>query len=591
MSIVSKHSWLFRCLLLVALCMLGSSPAAQPSAAWADAPANKVLPSIAEVIANLNSDQFEVRRRASEVLHSLADRPEAQAELAIALERLLLSPETPYEVRALCEPLMLRLPAPDDASQPEPTLEDIDQLLRNVDAPSYGQRVGAAVRLKWIATRSARLAEVVAARLKRPLADPQLTTDSRRRLAQVREAAWLSWLASDPAGWTPPQATDHDVQQWLDTLTSASASNVAQEAALRELTDLVVVDAWAPKLRTVVEERLKDANLPPEAIERLTLISDLTRPAMAAEIWEDRQNHTLQYLLVDVPQFPDQAPRATHFSQIDDNTAHCVSGNSLASGDYPVGVAIPVTHPLAEYKETRMFQLVNLPNARRRLLYDRQQLKVEEAKRLRGLSERTTAWFTNQKRCLTEREIALLRQLDGATVSRFAGPYLLSIDDQPKVEPEEFPFGGRNSRHALLCAVLIESGTHEALADLTTALEKDRLPKPSEDLRYHVGWVAAFAIAERDPWPGLDAWLASLLDKGQTISTASDPPPEVGATAAAILLVRHGAATADFGVLDVNDQDLRGLGIPASRFSTPAARQQVIEWWQREKAKPKAAGA
>jgi hypothetical protein len=29
------------------------------------------------------------------------------------------------------------------------------------------------------------------------------------------------------------------------------------------------------------------------------------------------------------------------------------------------------------------------------------------------------------------------------------------------------------------------------------------------------------------------------------------------------------------------------LGVPASRFKTPAARQQVLEWWQHHKEKLK----
>ena len=311
---------------------------------------------------------------------------------------------------------------------------------------------------------------------------------------------------------------------------------------------------------------------------------------MVAEIWEDRTNSTLQYLLVDVPQFP-EGELATHFDRIDDATSHCASGNSLAPGDYPVGVAIPITHPQADYRDNRMFDLINLPNARRRMLYDRVQLKVDPAVRLRELSERTTAWMTAQKRILSEREIALLKQLDGEVVSRFAGPYLLSIDDRPKAEPEEFQFGGRGSRHALLCAVLIEVGTHDVLPSLVEAARRGRLPPPTEELRYHVGWLAAFAIAERDPWPGLDEWLASIVDIAQPISTLGDPPPEVGATAAAKLLTRHGENLTDFGVAEVNDQDLRGLGIPASRFTTPEARKQVLEWWQRHKEPVKAAGA
>jgi hypothetical protein len=564
---------------------------------------------MAKCVAELNSDHFDVRRHGAEALQALAQQPSAQAALAIELERLLLAPDTPYEVRALCEPILSRLPPPAEENSPPIALEEIYSLMQDVDAASYGQRMGAALRLQWIAKRNPQWAATVAEKLKQRLQDPQLTSDTRRRLAEVREAAWVRWLASDPANWAAPTATEKQVETWLQTLISTTASAVEQESADRELTDLVVYEAWAPKLRTAVEKLLQSPDLSSEAIERLTRLSDLSRPAMVAEIWHERTNNTLQYLLVDVPQYPEGALRATHFNRIDDTTAHCVSGNSLAPGDYPVGVAIPITHPEADYSEVRMFQLMNLPNARRRLLYDLVQLKLSPEQRLHELSERTTAWMTAQKRCLSEREIALLRHLDGAIVSRFAGPYLLSIDDQPKTEAELAQFAGSASRHTLLCAVLVEIGTHEVLPSLVEAARRDRLPVPTEEpaprngplddnrrdvppgLRYHFGWLAAFAIAERDPWPGLDEWLAGILDVSQPISKLPDPPPEVGATAAAMLLTRHGENTADFGVAEVADQDLRGWGIPASRFTTPAARQQVREWWQKRQTQPKAPGA
>ena len=160
---------------------------------------------------------------------------------------------------------------------------------------------------------------------------------------------------------------------------------------------------------------------------------------------------------------------------------------------------------------------------------------------MRELSERTTAYFLDRKQCLAEREIALLRQLDPTVVSRFVGPYLLAVDDQPKAEPEDFQFGGRTSRHVLLCAVLAEIGTHEALPGLVEAGRRGRLPPPSDDLKYNVGWLAAMAIADRDPWPGLDDWLASLIEMTQPLGTSPDAAPDVGGTAAAMLLERHGA--------------------------------------------------
>ncbi len=535
-----------------------------------------------DCLTDLNSDRFDIRGRGAAKLKALANDKTMQPALALALERLLLSSDTSYEVRALCEPVLAELPPPPVDSIPRITPEEIDSLLGDIDAASYGQRVGAAMRLAWIAKRNPQWAALVAEKLKQRLKDPHVPSDARRRLAELREAAWVRWLASDPATWPAPTASEQNVETWLDTLTSLTETPLAQECAERELTDLVVYESWAPKIKDAVAKRLENVDLAPEAIERLTRLSDLCQPAMVAEIWV-RRAHDIAVSAGRRAAISRPGPARTHFSSIDDNTAHCVSGNSLAPGDYPVGVAIPITHPQRDYDENQIFHLVNLPNARQRLLYDLAKLKVEPSQRLHELSERTTAWLAAQKRCLTEREIGLLRQLDGDVVSRFAGPYLLSIDDRPKTEPEQFEFGGRGSRHMLLCAVLIESGTHDVLPSLVEAGRRGRLPAPTEEMRYHVGWLAAFTIAERDPWPGLDDWLAGIVDIAQPISTMSDPPPEVGATAAAMLLTRHGENLADFGIAEVSDQDLRGLGVPASRFATPAARQQVLQWWQRRK--------
>jgi hypothetical protein len=543
-------------------------------------------------IAELDSDQFHVRRHAADKLRALAEQPAAQEALAAALSRLLLRADTPYEVRELCEPLLLRLPAPKDVPGPGITAAEIDLLVAQADADLYGQRIGATTRLGWAAKRSPELARLVAEKVKRRLADVTLSRDARVRLAAVRETAWLAWLASDPAAWPAPTATEESMQGWIKTLVSRTETSSAQDAAEGELIDLLVYDAWTSRIRDVIAEHLESSeNLTPEALERLARLHDLCQPAMAAEIWVERTHNTVQYLLVDVPQRVEHAERTTHFDRIDDQVAHCVSGNSLAPGDYPVGIGLPPTHPLNPAKEGRMFHLVNLPTPRRRLLYDHQQLKVDEPQRLRELSERTTAYYLNRKQCLAEREIALLRQLDPTVVSRFVGPYLLAVDDQPKAEPEDFQFGGRSSRHVLLCAIVAEIGTHEALPGLVEAGRRGRLPPPNEDLKYNVGWLAAMAIADRDPWPGLDDWLASLIEMTDPLGTSHDPSPDVGGTAAAMLLERQGVSLSDFGVVEVNDADLRGMSIPAARFVTPTGRRQVLDWWQRHKQQAKSPGA
>ena len=58
-----------------------------------------------------------------------------------------------------------------------------------------------------------------------------------------------------------------------------------------------------------------------------------------------------------------------------------------------------------------------------------------------------------------------------------------------------------------------------------------------------------------------------------------------------MLVERHGAARSEFGIVEVNDSELRSLGISACRFQTPEGRQRVSAWWQRQKERIKAAGA
>ena len=496
------------------------------TAASADEPPPPPAAEVSRLIAELNSDRFDIRERAADKLRTLAEQPAAHL-LAQMLGEVLLAADTPYEVRVLCEPILMRLPAPPRQPGPEITAPEIDQRLEQIDAPSYGLRSGATLRLNWAAQSNPQLARLISDKLKRRLADGSVSSDARQRLSQLRETAFATWLASDPATWPAPAATETNVQDWIKVLAADSATAAAQQAAERELLDVLVYGEWTPKIASLLSAQLDRDDLSPAARDRLTDVYAKSLPGMAAEIWVDHSHHTLQYLLVNVPQVPEGATRATHFDRIDDNSAHCVSGNSLAPGDYPVGVALPPTHPQTQLKEGRAFHLVNLPDARRRLLYEHRHLKTDERERLRESSERTTAWFLKRNECLSEREIALLRQLDAGAVSRFVGPYLLAVDDQPIAEPDVFQFGGRGSRHALLCGVLAEMGTHEALAGLVEAGRRDRLPEATDDFRFRVGWLAAFAIAERDPWPGLDDWLADLIETKVPLTSGQDAPPEV----------------------------------------------------------------
>ncbi len=94
---IVAHSRALVCgLLLAAGCVLGTSARA------ADEVAAPEADTLANVIAQLNSDRFEVRNRAALQLGEWAKQSSTQQPLAAALERVLLVPETSYEMRLLC---------------------------------------------------------------------------------------------------------------------------------------------------------------------------------------------------------------------------------------------------------------------------------------------------------------------------------------------------------------------------------------------------------------------------------------------------------------------------------------------------------
>lgn len=98
------------------------------------------------------------------------------------------------------------------------------------------------------------------------------------------------------------------------------------------------------------------------------------------------------------------------------------------------------------------------------------------------------------------------------------------------------------TEHAVLCSVLAEIGTHEAVE----ALEKFALSRQADAeppvAPYPVGWVAALAIAQRDPWDTVDEWLVGLVERDTPLVAATDSAgPELGVTAAAMLL--HGTTS------------------------------------------------
>ncbi len=315
---------------------------------------------------------------------------------------------------------------------------------------------------------------------------------------------------------------------------------------------------------------------------------------MVAEFWESRHHIGSQHLLVGVPSLSPGAIRPSHFDRIDDHTAHCVSGSNLAPGDYAVGVAIP--HP---NREGAIFHLVNLPTPRRRMAYE-YRLKIDESRRLAELCQRTLARMLKERKRLSRLEMAMFEQFDADDLSAFAGRFFNLVDDEPLPREETVvysPFASavrnptqaiyraasQSSRHGMLASRLVMLGNRQAIPGLLEALDADRFLPPKADAPYRLGWLAALAIAHRDPWPETDAWLARLLDRKELLVEKSGDAPELAATAAAMLLKRHQQDPALLGLESCGAEALTDAGLTGYRFHSATDRQKVQQWWNRQR--------
>jgi hypothetical protein len=183
----------------------------------------------------------------------------------------------------------------------------------------------------------------------------------------------------------------------------------------------------------------------------------------------------------------------------------------------------------------------------------------------------------------------MITQFDPREVSRFAGRYLAMVDDrradvrsgaEVPLPVEEAVGRSGLSIHALLCPWLAVKGTRDAAPGLLTAIEKDRLLSPGETMPYRFDRLAALAIAQRDPWPDVDRWLQSVLNRKEGLVEGEIDGPELGATAAAILLQRHGGNPDDFGLLASGDVTVRQYGPGTYRYGTTSGPEKVAGWWK-----------
>lgn len=572
---------------------------------------------------HLEADNYFLRQHAWAQLAQMLGQPANARQVAEEIQQYLRQRPVSLEVRSNLERLRRQFPeafervCPNGDSQSllgrmSLSRTEIEALVAQLDSEAYGERRWAYEQLNRYVEKPG-AAPMVVASLQDRLARRPISADLRRWIDPLWEKAWGAWLASGSWGEEILPARPEQLQEWIDRLARCQPPTRMDEVylveeAVRQLRLLLARDDQVDWIRQAIEDRLASGGLGPLGKSRLRELADLCRPAMVAEYWHQGQHRGIQHLLVGVPSQVPGAPRPSHFDSINDTTAHCVSGSNLAPGDYPVGVAIPHPHQIDAF-----FHLVNLPTPRRRMAYE-YLTRRDMHQRLAEITQRTCQYYLRRGQSLSSREILVLAYLEPNEVSRFASQFFSRLPDEPIPEAEwdglvlgseeakvlhvgSIEIRGRPSRHGLLCIILAERGTPEAVPGLLEALSKDRLLAPTAESPYAWGWIAALAIAVRAPWPEVDQWLASLLGRTdplrillpheKTMKRVSSDPPQLGATAAWLLLHRCPSAEVPLNIL----QMVQPVSLPENllekkykispcRFQEPRASEEILRWWK-----------
>jgi len=533
--------------------------------------------------AALDDAQYEVRQQAVKRLEALVRKPELAPVLAVEIRRILDSPRLSFEVRRELTRLSRLLPPP-ALPPPEASEAELEKIFKSLDDDSCTVRLEAVQRLEWLLENPKMICPVMQ-RLKKTLAEEDLNTETRRRLEAFYHRVRRAWLVSDPADWNLPPVSDEEIARLLEAFVSPNKTGngrrqeTISEAAERELLDLLARDDCLPRLKEALSAKLAAmSNI--EAAARLQTLLDWTKPELVAEFWQDRRQIGRQHLLVGVPSQPPGAQRPSLFDPVDERVAHCVSGNTLTPGDYPVGEAIP--HPKME---SIFLHFCYLPTPRLRMRY--QYLAAEdEPGQLAAISRRTLTRVLEQRRLLSESELMMLGVLDPVEVSRFAGRYFLLVEDNPLAVSGPLRLGGRPSRFGMICVWLATQGTRDAAAGLLEAIAKERFLPPPTHAPYRLHYLAALALAGRDPWPEVDSWLAAQLERTDLLCVTQREGAELGATAAGLLFQRHGEKPEAFRLLPVANATFDKLHVAAYRYADKTAMETVRGWWREREKKP-----
>jgi hypothetical protein len=147
------------------------------------------------------------------------------------------------------------------------------------------------------------------------------------------------------------------------------------------------------------------------------------------------------------------------------------------------------------------------------------------------------------------------------------------------------PVSRHTSRHGFLCEVLATDGTRAAIPGLLGAIRGGRFLAPTPQGPYQLPWIAALAIAARDPWPSVDGWLGGLVGRTDPLVIGRSGGPELGATAAGLLLTLEHEEPWQFGLAAAADPLFDAARLAGYRFLTSSARERVARWWTARQAK------
>ncbi len=549
---------------------------------------------IDDLIEQLDSPRYSIRAATKARIESLLARPETIGPTIAACRAALHREDLSFEARRqLTQWTASTADASGSTTESEPKQEDLIVLSQNdlhreisaLTSDSFARRQAAKIRLSaaWRAPSACVAAiAILGERLDSNIQDAADLMELRASFA----AAVAQWLLAAPAPELTWTVGDERIERWLMHITAGAGSSdpLAQQRAMaaHAQLQLALADERSRGRTTAALQRKLDGPLPPEARRVVAQLIELTHPAMVAEYWANGRHQGEQHLLVGVPSQAPGAARPSHFDRIDDQWAHCVSGNTLSPGLYPSNVAVP--HPMSE---EAFFHLINLPTPRDRLAYAHR-VRQDDSLRLKQISRRTVDRLLTPPRPLTEAETIMLAQLDPGEVARFSGEYFSRVEDGPFSDHlGPLRLGGRPSRFGLLCAVMAERPDRRAAPGLLKAIERRRFAPPTSACPYRMEYLAALVIARGDAWEAAEQWLAAQT--AETINLVEDQrqdPPELGATAAALLVRRRQASLEGMGLYPVADPVLSALEIEGYRFARADDRRQFDVWWKSQKVAP-----